>query len=145
LKRSQELTPLSHDHHQALFAAQQLKRAESPDAVRPAVVSFWEEHGRRHFTIEEEILLPGWIANDPGADPSMAVRVLTDHLTIRSDLRRLEGDALPLEDVHALGARLEAHVRFEERELFPMIEARLDADAIAQLGAEIERAEAADD
>jgi hypothetical protein len=142
MKRSPELTPLSHDHHQALFAAQQLKRAEDIEAAATAFLPFWEAHGRRHFQVEEEVLLPGWIDADPSAERDLAARVLTDHLAIRSDVRRLERGTLPLEGVRALGKTLEDHVRFEERQLFPRIEAGLDAGAIAALGAEIARAEA---
>jgi hypothetical protein len=54
---------------------------------------------------------------------------------------RLERGDLPLEETHSLGALLERHVRFEERELFRAIEAGMDDDAIAELGAEIARAE----
>lgn len=141
MRRSPELTPLSHDHHQALFAAQQLKRAEDGPAAREAFLSFWIEHGRQHFRIEEEILLPGWVECDSGADRDLAARVLTDHLSIRTEVRRLERGALSLDDLGRLGVALERHVRFEERELFPLIEAGLDEGAIRALGTEIAQAE----
>lgn len=143
MKRSPELTPLSHDHHQALFVAQRLKRTDDADDARERFLAFWRSHGRGHFAIEEDILLPGWVESDPGADREAAARLAAEHLEIRGEARRLEhGTEFELERFHALGSLLEAHVRFEERELFPAIEAALDAEAIARLGEEIASAEA---
>jgi hemerythrin-like domain-containing protein len=141
MKRSPQLTPLSHDHHQALFVAMQLKRAEDVDQARERFLSFWRSHGRQHFAIEEEILLPAWVEADAGADHDLASRLSADHLAIRSHARRLECGGVALEDLHSLGSLLESHVRFEERELFPTIESALDPEAIARLGAEIAAAE----
>ena len=42
-----------------------------------------------------------------------------------------------------LGERLNAHVRFEERELFAHLEAALDAGELERLGRAVEEAEAA--
>jgi hypothetical protein len=143
MKRSAELTPLSRDHHQALTAALQLKRAEDPAGAREHFLGFWRTHGRGHFAIEEEILLPGWIEGSAGADRAAAARVAADHLEIRTRVRRLErGDGVAVDELRELGALLDAHVRFEERELFPAIEADLEAATIARLGAEIAAAEA---
>jgi hemerythrin-like domain-containing protein len=143
MKRSPELTPLSHDHHQALFVAMQLKRAEDR-SVGATYLDFFDATGNRHFTIEEAVLLPGWIAADPNADTVMANRVLVEHLDLRSRAGRLRSDLHTIEDLHELGELLDRHVRFEERELFPRIESGLDTEAIAALGAEIEVAEGVD-
>ena len=73
----------------------------------------------------------------------MASRVSAEHLEIRASTRAL-GAAQPAPDeLRELGALLERHVRFEERELFPAIEASLDEATIRALGAEIAAAEAA--
>lgn len=141
MKRSPELTPLSHDHHQALFVAMQLKRAEDASAAQ-VFLDFMDEHGEPHFQVEERILLPGWIAADPDADPAMAIRVQTEHLEMRAGARALRAGAASVVELHQLGELLERHVRFEERELFPLIEAGLDTEAMTGLGAEIEGADA---
>ena len=141
MKRSPELTPLSHDHHQALFVAQGLKRARDAASERERFLSFWHSHGQRHFEIEEQIVLPGWVEADAEADPRMAARLASEHLTIRAGARRLERSPVAAEELHELGLLLERHVRFEERELFPLIESRLDAETIARIGAEIAVAE----
>lgn len=140
MKRSVALAPLSRDHHEALFAALTLKRATKP-ADGERFLEFWRAHGRRHFQVEEEVLLPGWsdLAGDP--DPQPVARVATEHLAIRVGARRAAAGALGAEELVALGELLERHVRFEERELFPLIEGSLAAEPLAALGAEVERAE----
>ena len=131
MKRHLALQPLSRDHHQALALAQRLRRASEQDAaaVRAAFLEYWHHHGQAHFRVEEEVLLPAFAEHgDPGDE--RVVRMLVDHVRIRRDARRLEQDAGPAPaDLHALGTALERHVRLEEREVFPLIEAALPADA----------------
>jgi hypothetical protein len=59
MKRSEALAPLSRQHHQGLFVALKLKRADSSGAVEAgrAFLEFWKGEGREHFRIEEEVLL----------------------------------------------------------------------------------------
>jgi hemerythrin-like domain-containing protein len=111
----------------------QLKRAEDR-AAAAEFLEFFEHDARAHFRIEEEVLLPAWLAGDPNADRRLAERVPIEHLAIREYAVRLRDDATTLADLHALGELLQAHVRFEERELFPLIESGLDERAIARLG-----------
>ena len=132
MKRSPELTPLSHDHHQALFVALGLKRAEDPSAGA-AYLDFMETAGEEHFRIEETLLLPWWIAHDPTADVEWANRVITEHLELRAAGCALRADKPTVEALRELGEKLESHVRFEERELFPRIERGLDADSLQEL------------
>ena len=136
MKRSPALVPLGHDHHQALEAALRLRRAtaEELDGAIARFRRFWREHGAHHFEIEEELLLPA-IAGDRELD-EMAARVRREHGQIRAASESLD----TLEDAHRLGQLLTDHVRFEERELFGLIEARLDPDRLDRLGREIARA-----
>lgn len=122
-----------------------MKRAGDADRdeVRDDVLSYWSQHGGRHFRIEEEILLPAFATkNDPGSDA--VVRVLVDHIWIRERMERLAADELKLSELHELGARLEQHVRHEERVLFPLLEDALEPDALAALGKRIAAAEASE-
>lgn len=142
MKRSPALTPLSHEHHRALVVAMVLKRAEGPEPAG-ALIDFHRSEGEGHFRIEEQVLLPGWLAADRDADPDAALRVLAEHLELRAAVRRFESGEATAEEVRRIGKLLEAHVRYEERELFPTIESALDDDALADLGAAIAAAEAA--
>ena len=135
MKRSAALVSLSRDHHQALFVAQRLRRADAdsaPDA-RSRFLAYWSEHGRRHFRQEEEILLPGFAAHGDAYHP-LVLRALGDHVAIRQRAGLVAADpsAAP-ETLHDLGERLAAHIRLEERELFPLIEDVLPPAELAAL------------
>jgi hemerythrin-like domain-containing protein len=141
VQRSEALAPLSRDHHQALETALRLRRADddSLDAALARLSSFWASVGRRHFEIEEELLLPA-LSDERWA--TMAERVRSEHADIRSRAAALEREAT-VEAARELGERLNAHVRFEERELFAHLEASLDPTELERLGHAVEEAEAA--
>jgi hemerythrin-like domain-containing protein len=139
VQRSQALAPLSRDHHQALETALRLRRADDDtlDSALARLSSFWAGIGRRHFEIEEELLLPAladerWLA--------MAERVRSEHADIRRRAAALEEDA-SVDAARELGERLNAHVRFEERELFGHLETALDTGELERLGRAVEEAE----
>ena len=147
MKRDEALAPLSRDHHQALYQALQLKRAEDATAEQAlrGMIEFFDAHGALHFRVEEEVLLPRFV-RDGGADPTGAAiaRVLTDHVWIRARPAGLREAGEPsLEELHELGERLDAHVRHEERVLFPEIEKALSPEQLLELGRAVEAAEAA--
>jgi hemerythrin-like domain-containing protein len=147
MKRSAALRTLSHQHHQGLYAALQLKRAQQKTAAnaRQAFVDFFEREGARHFRIEEELLLPAYARHAQFDEPAI-VRVLTEHVDLRRRGQDLENSADPDPYVlRELGERLERHIRFEERVLFPMIEEALAPDELQRLAAAIERAETNDE
>lgn len=140
MKRAEALRPLSRDHHQALFVAQRLRRAERVDDAVEVFLGFWNEHGRHHFRVEEEVLLPIWAVLG-NADDDAVARIAVEHLSIRRAALEMESEPPPLEQLQALGQLLDAHVRFEERELFPRIEQDLSEESLHRLGAEVEAAE----
>ena len=107
MKRAPELVPLSHEHHQALSVALQLKRAEDRTPAG-AFLDFFESDGSGHFRMEEEVLLPSWLAADPQADRMLAERVAAEHLEIRIRAVRLRDAAATVDDLRALGELLEA-------------------------------------
>jgi hypothetical protein len=145
MKRSPELTPLSRDHQHALDAALRLRRAE-PETLADALAHFarfFEREGRRHFAIEERLILPALPAGDPEWAPGVQ-RVRDDHEAIRARAGALAEQRTGEEALAAareLGERLTAHVRFEERELFPTLERRLTGSQLADLGAAVAAAE----
>ena len=128
MKRSAALAPLSRDHHHALDAALRLRRDREEGVAN--FEEFFEGHGRRHFEIEEELLVPL-------LPQAMADRILGEHAEIRARAERLPAE--PAE----LGELLTAHVRFEEREAFAALESALPEDRLAELGAAIDAAESA--
>jgi hemerythrin HHE cation binding domain-containing protein len=145
MKRSPALAPLSRDHQHALDAALRLRRA-GPESVDEAVAHFqrfFEREGRRHFAIEERLLLPALPAGDDEWAPCVR-RVRADHDAIRAGAGAIGPGASGAADVAAarsLGERLAGHVRFEERVAFEMLERRLPAPELARLGAALAAAE----
>jgi hemerythrin-like domain-containing protein len=144
VRRDTALRPLSRDHHKALYVAQRLRRADEGDvqAVADEFLTFWKEHGSRHFRIEEEVLLPAY-ARFADVSNDAVVRVLVEHVEIRRRADELEEAERETSRLRELGSLMEGHVRHEERVLFPMIEEALPEDALAELAARVEAAEAA--
>lgn len=121
MKRHPALQPLSDDHHGALVLARQVRRAGA-SGEPGALARVWEDAGRRfarelepHFAVEEERLFPQLEAAGAGL---LAERARSEHARLRALVR---GEADPARAV-AFGELLHAHVRFEERELFPRAE-----------------------
>ena len=138
MKRSAALAPLSRDHQHALDAALRLRRAEEDTraAALTYFADFFAREGRRHFEIEEELILPA--LPDEGDWGDACARVKADHAAIRA---AADADELDLDATRALGERLNDHVRFEERTQFPMLEEHLDEATLTRLGQAIEVAE----
>lgn len=135
MKRAPELARLSRDHHQALVVAQALRRGGA--GAREAFLSYWSEHGERHFELEERVLLPAYARHADPADP-LVVRVLVDHVVIRREAQALAREEVTVERLAALGRLIDDHVRHEERQLFPAIERALASDELAEVAAALE-------
>lgn len=141
MKRSAALAPLSRDHQHGLYAALRLRRTV-PATLADDVAQFerfFSEEGSRHFEIEEALVLPALPDDDPEWGPGVA-RVLSDHAAIRAAAAELRSDATT-EAAEALGQRLNDHIRFEERELFAILERRLGDEELMRLGEAIAEAE----
>jgi hypothetical protein len=121
MNRAPELIPLSQEHHQALFVALQLRRATPAtlDATLVALREFWAGGGAAHFEAEEAWFVPD-LTDAPGWKDAVA-RMLHEHTELRARIAVVDDVAGAVE----LGERLRDHVRFEERELFGMVEATL--------------------
>lgn len=123
MKRSTALQPLSREHHTALTLAKACGRAaQSGDAeqvnkVCRRVIRVFADELEPHFQIEEQTFLP--LLHSAENQP-LAQHTLADHQQLRDlldGLRRNDARALDL-----FGKHLSEHVRFEERELFPVLE-----------------------
>lgn len=123
MKRTAILQPLSREHHRALSLAKRCKQAAlSGDGVRiaqacqSAVLAFSTEL-EPHFKIEEQTFLP-LLKTEEGL--ALVKITLSDHRRLRALLYGLKkNDNATLID---FGNCLAAHVRFEEKKLFPMLE-----------------------
>lgn len=131
MKRSAALTRLSREHHPALVLA---KRAQGMNLENEAATSrfmtqAFETFTRElepHFQAEEAALLPALAST---GEIASVRRTLTEHAELRRLANRLQ--AKDATSVRRFGEALEAHVRFEERELFALAESVLTPEALA--------------
>jgi hemerythrin-like domain-containing protein len=139
MKRTAELAPLSRDHHVALEHALRLRRTLEEDVaeVVAGFLAFLVTDGRAHFAQEEELLAP----QVPDDHADLAGRMVAEHDEV---LRRAEalGRCPDVASARGLGELLSRHVRFEERELFPLLERQLPAPRMHELGRELTRVRA---
>ena len=138
MKRHPALVPLSHDHHKALVEARRLRRAAAgpaPAAAAEAFVRFFADVTVRHFREEEELLFPSAVDCEEARE--LLVQALLEHQRLHALATQLRqqlagGDSLAA-IMQQLGELLEAHVRLEERRLFPVIEQRLQEAGLTKL------------
>jgi hemerythrin-like domain-containing protein len=126
IKRHDSLKPLSRDHYVGLVQARQLiQAAERSEQLRRSILNEflaqWQNELHPHLLDEERLLLPLVV------DPDMEARLRGDHAALRSAVAKamnvVETAATPdCDSLRKLGELLHDHIRWEERELFPLIE-----------------------
>jgi hemerythrin-like domain-containing protein len=146
MKRHPSLRRFSDDHHGGLVQARRLRRAAAgqgaplAEAAR-AFLRFWEENPSRHFREEEVVLLAVFARHggDLGAEPIQ--EMVADHARIRGLVMTLIGEdrsgEISTDTLGKIGERLEAHIRLEERRVFPLVEATLPEEALEEVGARL--------
>ncbi|TDR70619.1 hemerythrin domain-containing protein [Paludibacterium purpuratum] len=123
MKRSAALVPLSREHHTALVLAKRIaSHCDDAAALAELMRQIQTRHAAdllAHFDEEERVLPPVL----QGGDPEPVLRLLDEHARLRTLLQRIDAD--DRQALNEFATLLAAHVRFEERELFPRFEARL--------------------
>jgi hemerythrin-like domain-containing protein len=147
MKRHPSLRPFSDDHHQSLVNARRLKRAasgEEPDAANTAhdFLEFWRRDTSLHFRKEEEVLLPVLARYAGDLDERPVLQMLAQHARIRGLAMQLsdelERDGVRQDTLRNLGEHLEAHIRLEERRVFPFVEETLPEHALQEVASRLE-------
>ena len=138
MKRHDSLIPLTHDHHHALAQARALRLAAGrgiEERLRQAkeFLAFFQTETTVHFREEEEVVFP-LVVQEHEAEPVLK-RVMLDHLRIHSLVRTLgseaDGGTVDGEVLTNVAGALEAHIRFEEKTVFPLIERLLPEETIS--------------
>ncbi|HEX2180329.1 MAG TPA: hemerythrin domain-containing protein [Actinomycetota bacterium] len=137
-KRHEALLPLTRDHHHALVQARRLKdAAASVDRkirIRAAddFLNFYLGRALHHFREEEELFFPP--ATEFTEVRSLVERAVMEHLNVhrlvgllKEQLAAAEVSGELLGEVSEV---LRLHVRFEEDELFPLIERLVSSDRL---------------
>jgi len=135
LKRAPQLVPLSREHHEGLLLSWKIRQgarlAIDPKRVAAYVQWFWTNHLEDHFRREERAFHPA-LPGEP-----LLKRMQEEHEELEGlvHVNAQIADAALLEEI---AAKLHDHIRFEERELFPLLEERLGAEKLDALQAIID-------
>lgn len=130
MKRHPALQPLSRQHHLGLVIANKAKSATDDDKLthHQALVSYLTVAIPTHFEIERtrlaDVILTK-LSDDKAV--KLAKQMLDEHKHIKTLLANTDPS---VNDVKALANALYDHIRFEERELFPIAETVLSDDEL---------------
>ena len=142
-RRHDSLIPLSRQHQHALALALIIRRRDGLDQGEETWREKTAEKIRNaytvelagHFEVEEAVLFPE-MEKYLGKLP-LVTELVKDHKTLHSLVQSIEAaPAAALFD--DFSARLDAHVRKEERQLFAEFESRMPKQEALALGREIE-------
>ena len=150
MKRHAELRSFSDDHHLGLVNARRFKRVAAGEETELAdaaadFLEFWRQDTSLHFRKEEEVLFPVLARHGGDLGQPSVVEMLAQHARIRGLAMEL-GDELGRqrikgETLRKLGEQLEAHIRLEERRVFPFIEETLPEHALKEVASRLEASE----
>lgn len=134
IKRSRELAPLSRDHHSGLLLCWKIRtgisKGISAERIADYTIHYYNNHLANHFIEEEAHLFP-----IVGNGDTMTDQAVKEHNDIVELITRLnESDNPDYETLIELSNVLEAHIRFEERQLFPYIEKKAETGKLENVG-----------
>lgn len=115
-RRHASVVNFSREHHFGLVFCrhmrQLIRNEHSPSFVRLLFAEFWKHELKEHME-KEEI----WMASQ--TDSEILQKAYNDHNELRNGFEQLGRLSLP--ELDALAVKLEEHIRFEERILFPQV------------------------
>lgn len=144
MKRHPSLYTLSHDHHQGLILAQQLKKGapqykgmpSSLEDKKEYTLQFYKSELVKHFKNEEVILFPA-VKNKNDELDKQIDEIISEHRKMELLVKDLETTQQLENILDEFGWLLEKHIRKEERELFVEIEKVLSDDELKIISEEI--------
>lgn len=133
IKRREHIIQLSREHHFSLLfcwkVRKGIKKQIDPGRIIPYILYFWKEHLLPHFS-EEDILFEQ-------VDDKMVQRAYAEHHEINELVKSLDsvkGKEDKVSVASKIAELVDSHVRFEERELFPHLEAAIEESELAKIG-----------
>ncbi len=143
MKRHPALIPLSRDHHNGLVQAVAAaaccrgRRCSARLAAAREFGEFFRNEERVHLRDEEEELFPLLLRHVP-SQPAPLREARVQHVQLEGFARKLQiavaAGIVDRETLDAAGELLDAHIRLEERQLFPLIEELVPDDELRRLG-----------
>ena len=143
MKRHKSLFSLSHEHQHGLafvlklkYPKRQLSSSNEAEIseLKSELADKYENILRKHFRKEEQYLVPGFEEN------KLMKQMLGEHIKLEGLYNKIvsNSEGWKLEQqrdkLNLFGELLDLHIRFEERELFPMIEKSLSEEQLEELG-----------
>ena len=118
LKRDKALIPFSREHHHSLLLGWKIRKGLANgtpvERIKKYNDWFFEHHVKPHFEDEEKYIFPIL-----GEEHELIKKALSEHRR----LTRLFTEETDIEKaLHHIEEELERHIRFEERELFMIIQ-----------------------
>lgn len=136
MKRSRHLHPLSWEHHAGLVVALRIERGlgygVDPAVITDYALTAWSDWLRPHFDLEEELLPP--LLEGALGDMTVLRQLFREHEEFEEPVAQLRAGETPEKSLRAFAWALREHIRFEEREMMPMLECTLDEQKLAELG-----------
>lgn len=141
MKRHPSLEAFSRDHNVGLVLGRRLGLAaaldeESRKEVAQAILRYWNDEMADHFADEEKLLMPLI------PTPEIGRQLLADHRELTGLIERLGRGEIEAGLIERTGKRLSEHIRWEERSVFPAIEASATAAELKELGDQTDHLEA---
>ena len=135
IKRSKELVPLSKDHHEGLLFGwkikQGLRNGTDLAVIADFIQWFWETDLEDHFRKEEQVL-----AIHLPADNRHVLQMKEEHEQLEA-LVHLSAMVKDEDIFLQLADGVQAHIRFEERVLFPYAEEVISPTAMDVIAKEL--------
>ena len=141
--RDKNLIPLSRQHQHALALCVRLDRAVQSgqvdaEAWQAEIQQIFEQEIGTHFDAEERELFPA-AAHCPELR-SLVEELLNEHQALRQVFASAATRQLTSGDVRSFAAKLSAHIRKEERDLFERMQKLLSIEELAAVGKALEAA-----
>ena len=138
IKRSEQLAPLSREHHDGLLFAWKLRQGLNNNTAIETLRSFchwyWKQHIKNHFHEEEDILLTFL-----PTDNKLATQLREEHDNIRELILSIDHKPDTI-TIGLLADFITRHIRFEERILFDYLEKNLSQTQLDQIHSQLDNA-----
>ena len=129
IKRNDALAQFSREHHHGLLLAWKvrfgIKNDILPYRIANYILFFFEQALQPHFFSEETNVFPLLITND-----TLRIRAENEHASIRALIDKIRLEKTNLKLAEEFAHLLDAHIRFEERELFEHIQNTIPEELI---------------
>jgi hemerythrin-like domain-containing protein len=136
VKRNENLKTLSWEHHDGLVVAFRLKQGLKAGIPRKTlceyIIHVWENTLVHHFWQEEQCI--NSILNRTGEGKKLKRQMIDDHAWFRTVIGEYKNHNSDKVQIESFADRLNHHIRFEEKELFPFIEKHSSGAELRQIG-----------